>query len=123
MGQTWFMYARNKEDYWVKEPFYSTLTNENNIEYHMGRFKHRVFLFALGELDEPDVYKMYLYQGWSREVKCWFQEDTLKIQFSTERARNAWGLCRRSKKGLSFDNKFVKVNTNNKWVLHFTKST
>ena len=44
MGQTWFMYARDTEDYWIKEPLYSTLEHAEDIDHHMGRFKHKVFL-------------------------------------------------------------------------------
>lgn len=119
MGQTWFMYARDAEDYWIKEPLYSTLEHVDDIDHHMGRFKHKVFMYALGEMDE---HKIYLYHGWQREVKCWFQDDTLKIEFSTERARDSWSTCKRSAKGRKFDSNFTKVDTKEEWLLNFTKS-
>tara|TARA_B110000091_G_scaffold213194_1_gene261871 strand:+ start:818 stop:1177 length:360 start_codon:yes stop_codon:yes gene_type:complete len=119
MGQTWFMYARDTQDYWIKEPLYSTLISPDDIDYHMGRFKHKVFMLGLGELK---VHKLYLYQGWTREVKCWFQEDTLKVEFSTERARASWKTSKRSHKGRKFDSIFTKVDTKEEWVINFTKS-
>ena len=119
MGQTWFMYARDTEDYWIKEPLYSTLEHAEDIDHHMGRFKHKVFMYALGEMDE---HKIYLYHGWQREVKCWFQDDTLKVEFSTERARDSWSTCKRSTKGRKFDSNFTKVDTKEEWLLNFTKS-
>ena len=118
MGQsqtTWFMYGRDKNDRWA-DPLYSTVAKADDIEFHMGRFKHKLFEFALGELD---ILKLYLYHGRSRRVKAWFEEDTLKIQFTTTEAKNAWNTCKRSKKGLRFDKEFTPIPVTDEWILYF----
>ena len=118
MGQgqtTWFMYGRDKNDRWT-DPLYSTVAKADDILFHMGRFKHKVFEFALGQLD---IIKLYLYHGRTRHVKAWFEEDTLKIQFLTAKAKDAWYECKRSKKGTVFDQQFTALEVSDEWVLYF----
>lgn len=118
MGQTWFMYGRDKQDKWT-EPLYKTVAQASDVEFHMGRFKHTVFEFAL---DELDIIKLYLYHGWTRYVKVWFQEDTLKIQFLSVTAKEAWHNCKRSKKGQTFDNKYTPIAVTDEWILYFKRN-
>jgi hypothetical protein len=117
MGQTWFMYGRDRQDNWT-EPLYSTVAQASDIEFHMGRFKHKVFEFAL---DELDIIKLYLYHGWTRHVKVWFQEDTLKIQFLSTESKKAWETCKCSKKGKEFDNKYTHISVADEWILYFKR--
>ena len=118
MGRTWFMYGRDKHDQWT-EPFYSNAAPSTDIDFHMGRFKHKVFEFAL---DDLDIIKLYLYYGWTRHIKVWFQEDTLKVQFITSEARTSWQNCKRSKKGSQFDRKYTPISVADEWVLYFKKN-
>lgn len=119
-SQTWFMYARDKNDRWCDEPLYNTIIKADNINHHMGRFKHRVYEYALGELD---IGKLYLYQGWSRLIKCYIDEDTFKIKFQTKEAKLAWESCRRSQKGKVFDTQFTPIAIKDDWVLYFKRNT
>lgn len=118
-SQSWFMYARDKQDYWIPEPLYSTLMREDDVLHHMGRFKHRFFVFALGQLES--VGKLYLYRGRYRQVKCWFDGETLTVDFSTEESLKAWSDTRRSKKGLDFDLLFTQQVSESKWKLQYKK--
>lgn len=118
MGQTWFMYGRDVQDNWT-EPLYNTVAKASDIEFHMGQFKHRVFEFAL---DELDIIKLYLYHGWTRHTKVWFQEDTLKIQFLTSESKKAWKTCKRSKKGLTFDKNYTHLSVADEWIVYFKKN-
>ena len=67
LSRTWFIYARDKSDRWM-EPLASTLSNEEDLEFHMARFKHYVFLLGLDNLD-AEISKIYLYQN-RRVAKC-----------------------------------------------------
>lgn len=117
-SQTWFMYGRDKNDRWTPA-LYHTLANADDIDFHMGRFKHKVFEFALGEMD---IHKLYLYHNWTRHAKAWFEEDTFKIQFSSVAARDSWKTCKRSKRGQSFDKVFSPIEVPDEWVLYFRKN-
>jgi hypothetical protein len=118
MGQAWLMYGRDKQDKWTT-PLYTASADKSDIEFHMGRFKHKVFEFAL---DELDIIKLYLYHGWTRYAKVWFQEDTLKVQFQNSEARAAWKSCKRSKKGNDFDKKYTPLAVSDDWILYFKKN-
>ena len=119
-SQTWFMYGRDDNDNWLPDPLFSSVAKAEDANYHMGRFKHKFFEYALNELD--NVHKLYLYQGRSRFVKCSYIEDTLKVEFCNNAAKTAWSECRRSKKGLRFDEKHEKMETN-PWNIVFKKKT
>lgn len=106
LSRTWFIYARDKEGNWCSEPIDSTITKDDDICYHMGRFKHKVFLYSLGQ-GLTDCSKIYLYQGW-RKVKAELTEDALIVTFSDIHSKDAWDKCRRSKKGNEFDLCFSK---------------
>lgn len=103
LSRTWFIYARDANDKWM-EPLTSTLTNEDDIEHHMGRFKHYVFLLALGKLDEC-ISKIYLYRH-RRVARCEIFEEELRVDFSSKEAMDAWNSCKRSKQGRKFDSIF-----------------
>ena len=119
MGQTWLMYGRDKQDKWT-EPLYNRVSAASDIDFHMGQFKHKVFEFAL---DELDIIKLYLYHGWTRHTKAWFQEDTLKIQFSSSTAKAGWNRCKRSKKGQAFDKEYTPIAVADEWCLYFKKAS
>ena len=103
MGQyfsgPWFIYGRDLDDKWMEEPISTCSSKEDNILFHMGRFKHHVF--ELG-LDKMEIKKIYLYQKF-RVVKAFRQDDKIIVVFSSEEAKKAWFDCKRSKLGLDFD--------------------
>lgn len=115
LSRTWFIYGRDKQDKWFEDPIDSTLTKDDDCRYHMGRFKHKVFLFALQQ-GHQNCSKIYLYQGW-RRVKADLTDDALIITFSDTEARDAWDTCRRSKKGNEFD---LCFNTPDKYYYTYT---
>ena len=102
MGQyfsgPWFIYGRDLDDKWIEEPI-STFSKEDDILFHMGRFKHHVF--ELG-LDKMNIKKIYLYQKF-RVIKAFRQDDKIIVVFSSEEATKAWLNCKRSKLGIDFD--------------------
>lgn len=104
LSRTWFIYARDDNDRWI-EPLTSTLTNEDDIVFHMGRFKHYVFKLGLGEL-EKTISKIYLYQN-RRVAKCVKSDTEIEIEFSSKEAADAWSTCKRSKKGRKFDSMYT----------------
>ena len=108
LSRTWYIYGRDLNDNWIPEPLNSTLAKENDTTFHMGRFKHQVYLMAL-KLDHTDVNKLYLYRGW-RRVKCEKTENTITITFSDDEARQAWSECNRSRLGKKYDNTWKKTN-------------
>lgn len=108
MGQlvtrTWFIYARDQQDNWLTDPIDSTIMKDDDCKYHMGKFKHKIFQFALGQ-EFQHCKKIYLYQGW-RRVKCDLQDQACVITFSDTEAKEAWDTCKRSKLGKTFDQHF-----------------
>ena len=100
VSRTWFIYARDASDSWM-DPLTSTVSNDDNLEFHMALFKHYVFLLGLGQLDET-ISKIYLYQN-VRYAKCVRSEETITVDFSSLDASSAWTACKRSKKGRKFD--------------------
>jgi len=122
MGQShiWFMYARKADDYWQDDPLYLSEENVDNIEYHMGRFKHKFFLYGLNQFE--NVHKLYLYQGRTRYVKCWHDGDCLKVEFNSAATKQAWLNSKRSKKGIGFDRLYT-VKEENDWNFVFKKTS
>lgn len=110
VSRTWFIYARDADDKWIETPLASTVAHEEDVEFHMGRFKHYVFKLALGELDST-ISKIYLYCG-TRVAKCIFMKEEKKIyvEFSSAEAASAWDTCKRSKRGLMFDRRFEETS-------------
>jgi len=112
MGQvfsrTWFIYGRDHSDNWIDKPLDSTLAKEDDTVFHMGRFKHQVFLLAL-KLAHISVSKMYLYHGW-RRAKCEKTESTIVITFSDTEARKAWGESIPSRLQTLFDSTWEKIS-------------
>ena len=100
VSRTWFIYARDASDKWM-EPLASTVSNDDDIVFHMGRFKHYVFLLGLGKLD-PTISKIYLYQS-RRFARCEKKDGEVCVEFSTKEASDAWLTCKRSKMGRKFD--------------------
>jgi len=111
---TWYVYARDKDDHWLSDPIDSTVAKSDNIQYHMGRFKHKVFQLALLH-QFTETPKIYLYQG-SRRVKCEKTSDSVIITFSDNEAKEAWINCRRSKLGLKVDEKYEGPSDTNAFV-------
>jgi len=111
---TWYTYARGKDDKWLEEPIDSTVAKADDIQHHMGRFKHKVFRLALGQ-QFSETPKIYLYQG-SRRVKCEKTSDSVIVTFSDSVAKEAWLQCRRSKLGLKVDEKYEGPPDTNAFV-------
>lgn len=103
-SRTWFIYGRDENDYWIKEPLASTVAKDDDVEFHMGRFKHYVFKLALGKLDHAR--KIYLYHG-RREVKAVMRDGNLFVTFTRQESADAWTTCKRSHLGKEFDKLFV----------------
>lgn len=103
-SRTWFIYGRDENDYWIKEPLASTVAKDDDVEFHMGRFKHYVFKLALGKLDHAR--KIYLYHG-HRVVRAVMRDGNLFVEFSTQESADAWTTCKRSHLGKEFDKYFV----------------
>ena len=82
VSRTWFIYARDSSDNWM-EPLTSTVANDDDITFHMGRFKHYVFLLGLNKLDAT-ISKIYLYQN-RRVAKCHKTEDSIVVDFGLRR--------------------------------------
>ena len=101
---TWYTYARDKDDNWLTDPIDSTVAKSDNIDHHMGRFKHKVFQLALDQ-HFSETPKIYLYQG-SRRVKCEKTPDSVIITFSDSEAKESWIKCRRSRLGSKVDEKY-----------------
>ena len=104
VSRTWFIYARDSSDNWM-EPLTSTVANDDDITFHMGRFKHYVFLLGLNKLD-PTISKIYLYQN-RRVAKCHKTEDSIVVDFWSKEAAKAWSTCKRSKQGRKFDSVYT----------------
>ena len=111
---TWYVYARGQDDNWLTDPIDSTVAKSDEIEYHMGKFKHKVFQLALDQ-QFTKTPKIYLYQG-SRRVKCEKTSDSVIITFSDNSAKKAWNNCRRSKLGLKVDEKYQGPSDTNAFV-------
>jgi len=107
ISRTWFLYARDKQDNWLTDPIDSTLVKDDDCKYHMGKFKHKVFRFALGQ-ELEHCSKIYLYQGW-RRAKCELTDETCVVTFSDKEALEAWDTCKRSKLGNKFDQHFLEA--------------
>lgn len=116
MSQTWFIYGRDTEDKWLDEPLASTLTKADEIEFHMKRFKYHVYQLGLGHFQ--NVHKIYLYQGF-RVAKCVLKDDTVRVEFCSEAAKQAWASCKRPSPCRKFDSVYTKLTDD---PLVFTKN-
>lgn len=121
LSRTWYIYGRDHSDYWISEPLDSTLAKEDDTTFHMGRFKHQVYLMA-SELAHLEVSKIYLYHGW-RRVKCEKTETTIVITFSDDEARESWSTCKRSRLWKLFESTWKKVSTDEGYIHSFEKIT
>lgn len=108
VSRTWFIYARDGDDNWIEEPLASTITHDDDLHFHMGRFKHYVFSLSLGKLTEG-IRKIYLYQG-RRVARCERFDDKVVVTMSSREAMSAWAECKRSKLGLEFDKRFEQTS-------------
>lgn len=90
VSQTWYVYARTHDQKWTPEPLFSTLAKADDLQYHMGRFKHVVYKLCLGHYD--DICKVYLYQGW-RIAKAERYNNRVKITFKNKNIETAWEKC------------------------------
>tara|TARA_B110000003_G_C16583336_1_gene508908 strand:+ start:973 stop:1368 length:396 start_codon:yes stop_codon:yes gene_type:complete len=109
VSRTWFIYARGADDNWLEEPLASTISHDDDIKFHMGRFKHYAFSLALGKLEEG-IKKIYLYQG-RRVARAESSDGKIYVRFSSHEAVVAWSECKRSKLGLEFDRRFDETSS------------
>jgi hypothetical protein len=100
----WYIYGRDKQDYWLPNYIDMSVAQESNELFHIGRFKHQVFLMALA-LAHGNVHKIYLYHGW-RVAKCEKTEKTLSITFTDDKHDALWSTCTRSRLQQLFDAKW-----------------
>ena len=91
---TWYIYGRSKASDKYTEALQSTLEHHDDLQYHMGRFKHEVFLFALG-MNHATLKSLYLYNNYWRIAKCWIVDGKLFLDFVI-RTRQPLGFLRRS---------------------------
>ena len=87
LSRTWYIYSRDADDKWSETPVASTLARGDDIEHHIGRFKHVVFQMALNRM--AGVQKVYLYRGW-RIAKAHRDNNCLVLDFSKDEYANAW---------------------------------
>ena len=120
ISRTWFIYGRDIENNWLETPIYSTISKENDVNYHTGRFKHQCFLMILN-IEHTNVNKMYLYRGW-RRIKCEKSDNKITVTFSDEEARKAWKQCNRSNLGKTFDKKWHQTCSEG-YVYSFVKNS
>ena len=107
MSNTWFIYGRDKEDYWLGEPLVSSEKKVDNMDYHMKRFKYHVYQLGLGNLE--NVYKIYLYQGF-RVARCVLNDDTVTVELYSEDAKRAWSQSKRPSVSRKFDSVYTKIS-------------
>jgi hypothetical protein len=84
---TWFIYSRDKDDTWSDTPIASTLVREEELNYHLGRFKHVVFKMCTDNLGP--IRKVYLYHGW-RVAKAEVMDNLLCLFFATRVQADQW---------------------------------
>lgn len=118
VSRTWYMYGRKKDGNWLAEPLDSTVSKDDDMVFHMGRFKHKMFRLALGKLD-GDVEKIYLYRGW-RVAKVVKGEGVIDVIFASVEAHNAWLRCKRSRLGKDFDLQY-KLEKADDRTIHFVE--
>lgn len=90
VSQTWYIYGRSYDQCWLPEPIVSTLCKADDLQYHIGRFKHTVYKLCLGHLE--NVCKVYLYQGW-RVAKAERHETYVKVTFRDKTTAAVWDAC------------------------------
>ncbi len=84
---TWYIYSREENDEWSAEPIASTLAREDDINFHLGRFKHIVFKMGVGQL--KNIKKVYLYHGW-RMAKAEMTDNEIRLYFRDESIAEKW---------------------------------
>ena len=89
-GQTWYVYGRSYDQHWLPDPIVSTLCKADDVQHHVGRFKHMVYKLCLGHLE--NVHKIYLYQGW-RMAKAERHATYVKITLRNQTVADAWDKC------------------------------
>lgn len=119
LTSTWYTYGRDVNDNWLEDPIDSTVAKADNPLHHMGKFKHKVFLLALGE-KYTETPKIYLYQG-RRKVKCELTDTQVIITFSDSDSKKSWDSCKRSKLGLKFDEIYKLPTSKETYVYIFEK--
>ena len=115
MSRTWCIYARDEHDKWIEEPISSTLSHEDDIPFHMGRFKHYVFRQGLNDLPNN---KIYLYKGFRMAKSCMY-DNKLVVTLCSKDAVDAWSSCKRSKLGLKFDKLWTQESSSYPYMLTF----
>jgi len=105
LSHSWDVYGRDSEDNWLPNPIHSSTDKYTDCQFHMGRFKHRFFMFV-NDKRENAYLKIYLYQGW-RKVKCEKRKEIVTVTFSNTSVRNNWDTCRRSRLGKKFDQNWL----------------
>lgn len=89
---TWYIYGRSKASDKYTEALQSTLEHHDDLQYHMGRFKHEVFLFALG-MNHATLKSLYLYNNYWRIAKCWIVDGKLFLDFRDSDTAALWDSC------------------------------
>jgi len=87
VSTTWYIYSREENDEWSETPIASTLTREEDVNYHIGRFKQIVYKMSVGKLQ--NIRKIYLYHGW-RVVKAVMEENELRLEFTDKTTAEKW---------------------------------
>jgi len=87
LSTTWYIYSREENDEWSETPIASTLAREDDINYHLGRFKHIVYKMGVGKLNS--IQKVYLYHGW-RIVKATLEKNELRLEFTDKTTAEKW---------------------------------
>lgn len=112
----WYIYGRSNQTNYYTEALHKTLERHDDLQYHMGRFKHEVYTFSLG--DQHQTLKcLYLYNDYWRMAKCWLDDNgKLFIEFRDIETATVWDACdevltsnRFAWKNRAFSNKYANV--------------
>ena len=115
-NSSWLIYGRSRETNRYTEPLQESLERHDDLQYHMGRFKHEIYTFCLG--DQHQTLKcLYLYNDYWRMAKCYIGEHhKLYIEFRDVDTATVWDACdevltsnKFAWKNRAFSNKYANV--------------
>lgn len=89
---TWYMYGRSRHTDKYTEALHTSMERHDDLLYHMGRFKHEVFMYALGENHES-LKSLYLYTSYWRMAKCFRDGDKIWLEFRDSDTAYMWDSC------------------------------